>query len=78
MMEKWGQVTKQPALKAVSSGEELLGLRTQVDATRNVTVRYGFYVLPGRISMTGCYALTPDYPAYKPVLEKVVASFRPW
>jgi MoxR-like ATPase len=32
MMEKWGQVTKQPALKAVSSGEELLGLRTQVDA----------------------------------------------
>jgi len=32
MMEKWGQVTKQPELKAVSSGEELLGLRTQVDA----------------------------------------------
>ncbi len=32
MMEKWGQVTKQPALQAVSSGEELLGLRTQVDA----------------------------------------------
>jgi MoxR-like ATPase len=32
MMEKWGQVTRQPALKAVSSGEELLGLRTQVDA----------------------------------------------
>ncbi len=32
MMEKWGQVTKQPALKAVSSGAELLELRTQVDA----------------------------------------------
>jgi MoxR-like ATPase len=32
MMQKWGQVTKQPALKAVSSGEELLELRTQVDA----------------------------------------------
>jgi MoxR-like ATPase len=32
MMERWGQVTKQPALKAVSSGEELLSLRTQVDA----------------------------------------------
>ncbi len=32
MMEKWGQVTKQPALQAVSSGEELLGLRAQVDA----------------------------------------------
>ena len=32
MMEKWGQVTQQPVLKAVSSGEELLSLRTQVDA----------------------------------------------
>jgi len=32
MMEKWGQVTKSPVLKAVSSGEELLSLRTQVDA----------------------------------------------
>jgi MoxR-like ATPase len=32
MMEMWGQVTKQPALKAVSSGEELLALRVQVDA----------------------------------------------
>jgi MoxR-like ATPase len=31
MMERWGQVTKQPELKAVSSGEELLALRTQVD-----------------------------------------------
>jgi MoxR-like ATPase len=32
MMERWGQVTKQPVVKAVSSGEELLSLRTQVDA----------------------------------------------
>ena len=32
MMQRWGQVTKQPALAAVSSGEELLALRTQVDA----------------------------------------------
>ena len=32
MMEMWGQVTKQPEVKAVSSGEELLGLRVQVDA----------------------------------------------
>lgn len=31
MMEKWGQVTKQPALAAVSSGEELLSLRAEVD-----------------------------------------------
>ncbi|MES2691921.1 MAG: MoxR family ATPase [Verrucomicrobiota bacterium] len=32
MMQRWGQVTKQPALAAASSGEELLSLRTQVDA----------------------------------------------
>jgi MoxR-like ATPase len=32
MMEKWGQVTQQPVLKAVTSGEELLSLRAQVDA----------------------------------------------
>ncbi|MBL9215825.1 MAG: MoxR family ATPase [Opitutaceae bacterium] len=32
MMERWGQVTKQPELQPVSSGEELISLRTQVDA----------------------------------------------
>jgi len=31
MMQRWGQVTRQPALKPVSSGEELLELRTEVD-----------------------------------------------
>jgi MoxR-like ATPase len=32
MMQRWGQVTKQPALVPVSSGEELLALRANVDA----------------------------------------------
>lgn len=32
MMQRWGQVTKQPAINAVSNGEELLSLRPQVDA----------------------------------------------
>jgi len=31
LMERWGQVTKQPELVAVSSGDELLELRKQVD-----------------------------------------------
>ena len=31
MMRRWGQVTKSPALTAASSGEELLGLRLEVD-----------------------------------------------
>jgi MoxR-like ATPase len=32
MMQRWGQVTKQPSLLPASSGEELLTLRAQVDA----------------------------------------------
>jgi MoxR-like ATPase len=32
MMRRWGQITKQPAVAAVSSGEELLSLRAEVDA----------------------------------------------
>ena len=32
MMQRWGQVTKQPSLIPASSGEELLALRTYVDA----------------------------------------------
>ena len=31
MMQRWGQVTKQPSVVAVSSGEELLALRNEVD-----------------------------------------------
>jgi MoxR-like ATPase len=31
MMQRWGQVTEQPVLSAVSSAEELLGLRSEVD-----------------------------------------------
>ena len=31
MMERWGQLTTQPKLEAVSSGEELLSLRQKVD-----------------------------------------------
>ena len=31
MVQRWGQVTQQPSLNAVSSGEELLALRSEVD-----------------------------------------------
>jgi MoxR-like ATPase len=31
MMRRWGQITEQPELQAVSSGAELLSLRTEVD-----------------------------------------------
>src|SRR5476649_2049466 len=32
MMRRWGLITKQPAPAAVTGGDELLGLRSQVDA----------------------------------------------
>ena len=31
MMQRWGQITQEPTLKAVSSGQELISLRTEVD-----------------------------------------------
>jgi MoxR-like ATPase len=31
MMQRWGQITQQPTVNAVSSGEELLSLRAEVD-----------------------------------------------
>ena len=52
--------------------------RIMATPTREVTVRYGFYVLPGRISMTGCYVTSSDYPAYKDRFDNTVDSFRPW
>ncbi len=44
MMERWGQVTKQPTLQAVSSGEELLQLRTEVDRV-HVSTHVQAYIL---------------------------------
>jgi MoxR-like ATPase len=44
MMEMWGQVTKAPALQAVSSGEELIALRSHVDAI-HVSLGVQAYIL---------------------------------
>lgn len=44
MMEMWGQVTKAPSVSAVSSGEELLALRTHVDAV-HVSAGVQAYIL---------------------------------
>ncbi|HWA27427.1 MAG TPA: MoxR family ATPase, partial [Lacunisphaera sp.] len=44
MMGKWGQVTTAPVLKAVTSGEELLSLRNQVD-TIHVSPAVQAYIL---------------------------------
>jgi MoxR-like ATPase len=41
-MQRWGQVTKQPALTAVSGGEELLALRAEVDRIHLAPVVQGY------------------------------------
>jgi MoxR-like ATPase len=42
MMQRWGQVTKQPAVGAVSGGEELLELRTEVDRVHVAPALQGY------------------------------------
>ncbi len=44
MLARWGRVTEQPALRAVSSGQELLRLRAQADAV-HVSEALSRYVL---------------------------------
>ena len=47
MMQRWGQVTKQPALVPASSGEELLGLRVAVDAIHVAPAVQGYILVAG-------------------------------
>jgi MoxR-like ATPase len=42
MMQRWGQVTQQPTLKAASFGEELLSLRTAVDQVHVAPALQGY------------------------------------
>jgi len=42
MLARWGQVTRQPELAAVSSGEELLTLRTEVDKIHVAPAMQGY------------------------------------
>ena len=62
MMERWGQVTKAPELHPASSGEELLGLRSAVDAV-HVSPAVQAYILA---LVRGTRALTvPDNKGYR-------------
>ena len=62
MMNRWGQVTKSPELKPVSSGEELLGLREAVDQV-HVSEAVRGYILA---LVRGTRALTvPDEKGYR-------------
>ncbi|MCX6944690.1 MAG: MoxR family ATPase [Verrucomicrobiota bacterium] len=61
MMQRWGQVTQQPALTAASSGEELLALRTAVDALHVSPAVQGYILALVR----GTRALTESRPGAK-------------
>jgi MoxR-like ATPase len=58
MMQRWGQITEQPALKAVSSGAELLALRAEVDRVHVAPVVQN-YILT-LVRATRALAANPD------------------
>lgn len=58
--------------------QQLATLRVILDAETDVTLRYGFYVVPGRIVMTGCYARTDRFPAYATMYDAVIKSALPF
>jgi hypothetical protein len=40
-------------------------------------VRYAAIVTPGKVNMSGCYALPGDFDAHRPTFDRVVKSLRP-
>ena len=65
MMQRWGQVTKQPVLNAASSGEELLALRPSIDAVHVAPAVQGYILALVR----GTRALTESAGAAKRYLN---------
>lgn len=65
MMQRWGQVTKQPALAAASSGEELLALRTEVDRIHVSPAVQGYILSLVRATRTLADASAPLAPGAK-------------
>ncbi|HRJ47312.1 MAG TPA: AAA family ATPase, partial [Opitutaceae bacterium] len=69
MMQRWGQVTQQPALRAASSGEELLALRTEVDRVHVAPAVQGYILAlvrgtralaePGGTTICACVPAIP-------------------
>ena len=53
-------------------------LNVKASPTVRAITRYGFYVLPGRIVMAGCYVEESLYPIYTTTFENTISSLRPW
>ncbi|HYP15770.1 MAG TPA: MoxR family ATPase [Opitutus sp.] len=73
MMQRWGQVTKQPALAAASSGEELLQLRTFVDQV-HVSPAVQGYIL-SLVRATRALADAPESGAKSPPADRVAKKW---
>jgi MoxR-like ATPase len=63
MMQRWGQITQEPTLNAVSSGQELLSLRTEVDKIHVSPVVQNYILTLVRATRT--LADNPDVSARK-------------
>jgi hypothetical protein len=42
------------------------------------SVRYAFFVMPGRVLMAGCYAATTVFPAYAVMYDAAISSLLPF
>ena len=86
----WGNIMSiDPANIAVSEGQKrpfgdayyqiaTLTLKPGTFGSNEVMMRFGAYVLPGRITMSGCYARSADFANWRPIFEQSVSSLRPW
>jgi MoxR-like ATPase len=63
MMQRWGQITQEPTLNAVSSGQELISLRTEVDKIHVSPVVQNYILTLVRATRT--LADNPDVSARK-------------
>jgi MoxR-like ATPase len=63
MMQRWGQITQEPKLTAVSSGQELISLRTEVDKIHVSPVVQNYILTLVRATRT--LADNPDVSARK-------------
>jgi MoxR-like ATPase len=68
MMRRWGQVTRQPELKAVSSDTELLALRAQVDAIHIADAIQDYVLALVRGTRAMAAAETNGNPGTRPML----------
>lgn len=53
-------------------------MKIAVEDADDAMARFGFYVLPGRVVMAGCYVEASLYPIYTSLFEATVSSLRPW